>query len=82
MPKEYTPKEISKLLVLCAQGKMDAEKIAKELSHLRFDDSIVNSAIHFLHHFYADADLRSQDQEYDEQMKEKLFSYASQLMKL
>ncbi len=80
MQKEYTPEELSKLLVLCAQDKMDAEKITKDLAHLKFNNDVINSAIHFLHHFYADADLRSRDAEYDKHMRNKLLSYASQLM--
>ena len=80
MQKEYTPEELSKLLVLCAQDKMDAEKITKDLAHLKFNNDVINSAIHFLHHFYADSDLRFQDEKYDKHMRNKLLSYASQLM--
>ncbi len=82
MTKKYTPKEVSELLIQCERGEIDAETTALELSKLQFDNTIVNSAIHYLHHFYADLDLRSQDPSYDNHMREKLLLYASQLKNL
>lgn len=82
--KEYTLQKLSKLLQECALGARDTQQAAGELSHLKFEGglAVVNSAIHFLHHFYADSDVSSNDKDYDHHMKEKLLNYANKVCSL
>ncbi|HET6221316.1 MAG TPA: hypothetical protein VFE11_04085 [Dongiaceae bacterium] len=69
-----------KLLDECVSGRVDSTTISAALRDIDFGgDDLLNSALHALHHFVADADLRSRDAKYRAIQLARLKQYADRI---
>ena len=84
MTNKFSTQDIANLLEQCSEGNTPSESIIAELMKSNFfgQETIANSAIHFLNHFITDEDVRRNDEEYNKECINKLKTYALQLKQM